>query len=70
MGLFARKLNAAGFGALEVAQARITTGLILVGLYLLFFDRKSLKIKLKDIWCFIGTGIISLFSSHCVTSAH
>ena len=70
MGLFARKLNAAGFGALEVAQARITTGLILVGLYLLFFDRKSLKIKLKDIWCFIGTGIISLFFfSLCYFSA-
>jgi len=70
MGLFARKLNAAGFGALEVAQARITTGLILVGIYLLIFDKKSLQIRLKDVWCFIGTGIVSLFFfSICYFSA-
>lgn len=70
MGLFARKLNTAGYGALEVAQARITTGFILVGSYLLIFDRESLKIKLKDAWCFIGTGIISLlFFSICYFSA-
>jgi len=70
MGLFARKLNAAGFGALEVAQARITTGLILVGIYLLIFDKKSLQIRLKDVWCFIGTGIVSLFFfSICYSSA-
>lgn len=61
MGLFVRKLNAAGFGSLEVAQARITTGLILVGIYLLIFDKASLKIRLKDVWCFVGTGIVSLF---------
>lgn len=60
MGLFARKLNAAGFGALEVAQTRITTGLALVGLYLLLFNREALRIRLKDVWCFLGTGIISL----------
>lgn len=70
MGLFARKLNTAGYGALEVAQARITTGFILVGSYLLIFDRESLKIQLKDAWCFVGTGIISLlFFSICYFSA-
>lgn len=70
MGLFARKLNTAGYGALEVAQARITTGFILVGIYLLIFDRDSLKIQLKDAWCFVGTGIISLlFFSICYFSA-
>lgn len=60
MGVFVRFLNAAGFASFEVAQTRITTGLLLVGLYLLIFDRKSLKIRLKDIWCFFGMGIISL----------
>lgn len=70
MGVFARHLNAAGFGALEIAQARITTGLILTGLYLLIFDRKSLKIRLRDVWCFIGTGIGSvLFFAVCYFNA-
>ena len=60
MGFFARSLYAAGFGPLEVAQTRITTGLLLVGLYILLFNRSQFKVKLKDIWCFLGTGIVSL----------
>ena len=39
MGVFVRFLNAAGFASFEVAQTRITTGLLLVGVYLLIFDR-------------------------------
>ena len=70
MGLFVRNLNAAGFGALEVAQTRITTGLILVGVYLLIFNRSLLKIRLRDLWCFFGTGILSLLLfSVCYFSA-
>ena len=70
MGLFVRVLNAVGFSSFEVAQTRITTGLILVGLYLLIFDRKLLKIRLRDIWCFLGTGIVSLLLfSVCYFSA-
>lgn len=70
MGFFARSLYAAGFGPLEVAQTRITTGLIFVGLYILFFNRNLFKIKLKDLWCFLGTGIVSLLLfSTCYFSA-
>lgn len=70
MGFFARSLYAAGFGPLEVAQTRITTGLMLVGLYLLIFNRSQFKVKLKDLWCFFGTGIISLLLfSTCYFSA-
>ena len=70
MGLFVRVLNAAGFSSFEVAQARITTGLVIVGIYLLIFNRKLLKIRLRDIWCFIGTGIVSLLLfSVCYFSA-
>lgn len=70
MGFFARSLYAAGFGPLEVAQTRITTGLILVGLYLLIFNRSQFQVKLKDLWCFFGTGIISLLLfSTCYFSA-
>jgi len=70
MGFFARSLYAAGFGPLEVAQTRITTGLILVGLYILLFNRSQFHVKLKDIWCFLGTGIVSLLLfSTCYFSA-
>ena len=60
MGIFSRYLNAAGFGAFEVTQGRVTVGFIIVGTYLLLFNRSMLKIKLKDLWCFLGTGIVSL----------
>ena len=70
MGFFARSLYSAGFGPLEVAQTRITTGLILVGLYILLFNRSQFRVKLKDIWCFLGTGIVSLLLfSTCYFSA-
>lgn len=70
MGFFARSLYAAGFGPLEVAQTRITTGLIFVGLYILLFNRSLFKVKLCDIWCFLGTGIVSLLLfSTCYFSA-
>lgn len=70
MGFFARSLYAAGFGPLEVAQTRITTGLVFVGLYILLFNRNLFKVKLRDIWCFLGTGIVSLLLfSTCYFSA-
>ena len=60
MGLFVRKLNAVGLYALDVVQLRIAISLVLVGLYLLIFARDTLRVRLRDLWCFAGTGIVSL----------
>lgn len=60
MGLFVRRLSAAGLGPLEIAQLRITTGLALLGLYLGLFHRDRLRVRLRDLWCFFGTGVVSL----------
>lgn len=60
MGIFVRHLNGAGLGSLEVAEVRITAGLLLLGCYLLLFRREMLRVRLRDLWCFFGTGIISL----------
>lgn len=65
MGVFSRHFNAMGLHSFEIAQLRITIGLLCVGGYLLIFHRDMLKIKLRDIWCFIGTGIISLLFFSC-----
>lgn len=70
MGLFVRRLNAAGLGAMEVAELRILTGLALVGLYLLVARRDLLRVRLRDLWCFFGTGVISLLLfSNCYFTA-
>ena len=60
MGLFVRKLNAVGLYALDIVQLRIAISLVLVGLYLLIFARDKLHVQLRDLWCFAGTGIVSL----------
>jgi len=66
MGIFVRRLNAAGLYALDVVQCRITVGLVLVGLYMLLFRRRSFRVRLRDLWCFLGTGLCSLlFFSYC-----
>ena len=70
MGLFVRRLNAAGLGSMEVAELRILTGLALVGLYLLVARRDLLRVRLRDLWCFFGTGVISLLLfSNCYFTA-
>lgn len=66
MGLFVRRCTAAGLGSLETTQLRITVGLLLVGLYLALFHREKLRIRWRDLWCFLGTGVVSLLLfSYC-----
>lgn len=66
IGLFVRKLNALGISSMEIVELRAIVTAILMFVYLLITDRKALKIKLKDLWCFIGTGILSVnFFNYC-----
>lgn len=60
IGIFVRNLNKAGYEAMEVVCIRSIAGTILMAVFLLFFNRELFKIKLKDIWCFVGTGVVSL----------
>lgn len=66
MGIFVRHFSAAGLGSLETTEVRMLCGLVLVGLYLALFRRDKLRVRLRDLWCFVGTGIVSLlFFSWC-----
>lgn len=60
MGIFVRHFNTLGLGSLEIGALRMIMGLIVTGGYLALFHRELLKIRLKDLWCFAGTGIGSL----------
>ena len=61
MGIFVRHFNASGLGSMEIGTLRVLTGLVITGLYLLVCHRDLLKIRFRDLWCFLGTGIGSLF---------
>ncbi|MBR5809240.1 MAG: EamA family transporter [Clostridia bacterium] len=60
-GIFVRTLNSAGLDNLQLLffRSAITCGTLFV--FLFFTDREKLKIDLKDIWYFIGTGVLSFW---------
>ena len=70
MGLFVRKLNSLGLFSMDIVALRAIVTCIAMFLFLLVFDRKLLKIHVKDLWCFIGTGICSIvFFNYCYFKA-
>lgn len=70
MGLFVRELNSQGMVSMEIVALRAIVTAVAMFLFLLIFKRNLLKIKLKDIWCFLGTGICSIvFFNFCYFKA-
>ena len=66
MGLLVRSLNAVGLTSMEICFIRGAVTFVVMLAGLLLFDRKALRIKLKDIWCFVGTGAFSVaFFNFC-----
>lgn len=66
MGLFVRGLASYELTSTEIVTVR-SLGSLLFLLFIVFIkDRSLFKVKLKDFWCFIGTGIVSLtFFNFC-----
>ena len=66
IGLFIRRFNAAGLYSMDMVVLRSVSTCLFLFLFLLFYDRSLLKIRLRDIWCFLGTGIVSMvFFNYC-----
>lgn len=61
MGVFVRHFSAMGLASLDIAWFRVLVGLVVVGAYLFFRHRELLKVRLRDLPLFVGTGIGSLF---------
>ena len=60
MGFFRRTLDSMGVSAIGCIAVRCIFAAALFGIVLLVSDRQAFKIKLKDIWIFFGSGIVSL----------
>ena len=66
MGLLVRSLNEAGLSSMEICFVRAVITLVCMLAGLLLLDRKALQIRLKDTWCFVGTGALSVtFFNFC-----
>ena len=70
IGVFFNILSDVGFTQMQVVAIRVTSAAIALTLYILVKDRSLLRVRLKDCWCFVGTGIISLvFFNWCFFTA-
>lgn len=66
ISIFIRQLAVAGFDSLQIAFIRMLVSSSIFSLFLLFKKRQLFIIKLKDLWMFFGTGIVSVaFFNFC-----
>ncbi len=66
MGMFTRHLSGYGFSTQAAVIARCGFACLFFGILLLFRDKKLFRIRLRDIWCFLGLGLCSLlFFTYC-----
>lgn len=65
IGIFIRRF-ALTMTSMQMVTIRTALTAVILFIILLVFKRDMLKIKLRDIWCFIGTGICSIiFFNYC-----
>ncbi len=70
VGLFTRNMSAIGFTSLQITFVRALFTALLMFIYLFIFKRHLLKIRLRDIPIFLGSGIASfLFFNVCYMSS-
>lgn len=66
IGIFVRTLTAAGFSPMQLIAFRAYISAAVLVAFLAIKDRSLLKIRLRDSWCFAGTGIASfVFFNYC-----
>ena len=69
IGVFSKTLSSTGFSPVQLTALRCLVTALSLGIYLFIFDKDKLKIYLRDIHYFIGTGIFSiLFFNICYFS--
>ena len=70
MGLVVRTLNGKGLNTMEIVALRSIVTCAVLFLFLLVYNRQMLKIRLKDVWCFVGAGLFSIvFFNYCYFKA-
>jgi len=60
VGLAVRKLSDAGLSSIDAMEVRNIIAVLFTGVYILIVDKNLFKVRIKDIWCFLGTGILNM----------
>lgn len=66
IGIFVDKMSSFGLDSMQIVFLRAVTAALGLFLYVLAADRESLRIRLRDVWIFVGTGVVSfVFFNFC-----
>lgn len=60
ISIFIRKLSAAGLSAMQICFVRLLFAAPVFVVAALAFSSAHMRIKLKDVWIFLGTGVVSV----------
>ncbi len=60
MGLFVRTLGSTGLDSMQIVAMRIIFTAVILAAGAALFKPSLFKIRFRDLWCFLGTGIISI----------
>lgn len=70
ISIASRSLTALGLSPMMIILARGVVTTLFLGTILLIKDRKALRVRVRDLWCFVGTGVLSMvFFNFCYFSA-
>lgn len=66
IGIFVRRYNALGLSSMQTVAIRMVIAAVLFALFVLIYNRKLFVIRLRDLWIFLGSGVISVgFFTYC-----
>ena len=60
ISLFIRPLSAAGLDSMQIAAVRMVTATVLFLTVIAVRSPEKLRVRLRDLWMFVGTGIVSV----------
>lgn len=70
VAIFVRTLTAFGMDSWTILFTRVAVASILMGGFLLIKDRSLLRIRIRDLWLFAGSGIVAMLGlNYCYTEA-
>ncbi len=66
IGIYVKKLNGMGLGSMDIVAIRALFTVVSLFVCLMIYNKRLFTIKIRDIWCFIGTGVFSIvFFNYC-----
>lgn len=66
MGFFVKHLAAIGIGSTGAVMIRCSVAALCFGITIFLRDPAMFRVRMKDIWCFLGSGILALlFFTFC-----